>query len=284
MGNAMIFVSGAGGNVGRAVVQQLQKRGVAYCIGVRTVGEQANAVPFDFLKAETYGSAIAGCEAVFLLRPPAIANTKATLNPFIDVARAAGVQQIVFVSVAGAADKPWVPHHAVEQHLMQGPADWTILRPGFFAQNLGNAYRDDIVQDDRIYVPARDGQVAFIDARDIAAVAVEALLHPVDHSGQCYTLTGPEALSFDQVASILTAELGRPIRYKAASLLGYALHLQRQGLPWMQILVQTILHRGLRVGEAETVTDTVPALLGRHARTLATYIHDDRDLWMPPRP
>ncbi|MBE9109384.1 hypothetical protein IQ273_08135 [Nodosilinea sp. LEGE 07298] len=171
MGNATILITGAGGNVGRALVQQLQERGVAYRIGVRTVGGQANAVPFDFLKAETYEPAIAGCKALFLLRPPAIANTKATLNPFIDVA-----------------------------------------------------------------------------------------------------------------PSILTAELGRPICYKAASLLGYALHLQRQGLPWMQILVQTILHRGLRVGEAETVTDTVPALLGRPARTLATYVHDDRDLWMPPRP
>ncbi|HSM83845.1 MAG TPA: hypothetical protein VLS96_19300 [Nodosilinea sp.] len=164
---------------------------------------------------------------------------------------------------------------------MQGPAGWTILRPGFFAQNLGDAYRDDIRRCDRIYVPAGEGRVAFIDARDIAAVAVAALLHPADHSGQSYTLTGPAAITFEQVAALLTAELGRPIGYKAASLLGYARHLRRQGLPWMQILVQTILHRGLRGGEAEAVTDTVPELLGRPALTMAEYVHDHRDLWLP---
>ncbi|PSN16186.1 NAD(P)-dependent oxidoreductase [filamentous cyanobacterium CCT1] len=277
----MIFVTGAGGNVGRSLVEQLQQRGVAHRIGVRTVRGQANAVPFDFLKAETYGPAIADCTALFLLRPPAIANTKQTLNIFIDAARGAGVKQIVFVSVAGAENKPWVPHHAVEQHLMQGSVGWTILRPGFFAQNLGDAYRDDILQSDRIYVPAGAGRVAFIGARDIAAVAIEALLHPADHSGQCYTLTGLEAITFEQVANILTAELGRPIRYEAASLLGYARHLRRQELPWMQILVQTVLHRGLRVGEAEAVTDAVPMLLGRPALSMAQYVHDHRELWLP---
>ncbi len=275
----MIFVTGAGGNVGRALVEDLRQRGMAYRIGVRTGSNQPHAVPFDFLKPETFESAIADCNALFLLRPPAVANTKATLNPFIDVARKAGVEQIVFISVAGAADKPWVPHHAVELHLMAGPPGWTILRPGFFAQNLGDAYRDDIVQDHRIYVPAAQGRVAFIDARDIAAVAVVALLDPLTHAGQSYTLTGPEAVTFDQVATQLTAELGRPIRYEAASLLGYVRHLRRRGLPWMQILVQTILHRGLRRGAAEAVTDTLPTLLGRPACSLAQYIHDHRLLW-----
>lgn len=275
----MIFVTGAGGNVGRAIVDDLRQRGMAYRVGARTGRNQPYTVPFDFLKPETFGSAIADCKALFLLRPPAIANTKATLNPFIDVACKAGVEQIVFISVAGAADKPWVPHHAVEQHLKAGLPGWTILRPGFFAQNLGDACRDDIVQDHRIYVPAAQGRVAFIDARDIAAVSIAAFLDPAAHAGQSYALTGPEALTFDQVATMLSAELGRPIRYEAASLLGYVRHLRRRGLPWMQILVQTILHWGLRGGEAEAVTDTVPMLLGRPARSLAEYIHDHRQLW-----
>ncbi|WOD36919.1 NAD(P)H-binding protein [Nodosilinea sp. E11] len=275
----MMFVTGAGGNVGRAIVADLQQRGMAYRIGARTGRDQPHMVPFDFLKPETFGAAIADCKALFLLRPPAVANTKATLNPFIDVARKAGVEQIVFISVAGAADKPWVPHYAVEQHLKAGPLGWTILRPGFFAQNLGDAYRDDIVHDHRIYVPAAQGRVAFIDARDIAAVAVAAFRDPATHAGQSYTLTGPEAVTFDQVATMLSAELGRPIRVEAASLLSYVRHLKRRGLPWMQILVQTLLHRGLRMGEAEAVTDTVPTLLGRPACSLAEYIHDHRELW-----
>jgi uncharacterized protein YbjT (DUF2867 family) len=145
-----ILVTGASGNVGKEVVRQLQSRHVPFQVGDRK-STTANAsagvksVRFDFLDPSTYESAVAGCDAVFLLRPPAIANTKQTLNVFLDIARSQGISQVVFISVAGAGDNPLVPHHAVEQHLRTGEAGWTILRPGFFAQNIGDAYRQDIV-------------------------------------------------------------------------------------------------------------------------------------------
>ena len=83
-----------------------------------------DAVRFDFLDSRMYGLVVAGCDTVFLLRPPAISNTKRTLNIFLDVARTHAVSQVVFVSVAGAADNPLVPHYAVEQHLrLQGRED-----------------------------------------------------------------------------------------------------------------------------------------------------------------
>ena len=173
----MILITGASGNIGKTVVECLRTHQAAFRIGSRKPNavsqDGAEIVPFNFLDASTFRSAVQGCDAVFLLRPPAISDTRKTLNPFIDVARSQGVQHIVFVSVAGAADNPLVPHHAVEQHL-QGTEGWTILRPGFFAQNLGDAYRDDIVQDDRIFLPAGAGRVAFIDGRDIAEVAVKS--------------------------------------------------------------------------------------------------------------
>ncbi len=279
----MILVTGASGNVGTAVVECLRTRQVSFRIGTRKLNSidaqnGIEAVSFDFLDARTYRSTVQGCTAVFLLRPPAIADTRQTLNRFIDVARSEGVQQIVFVSVAGAADNPLVPHHAVEQHLKQ-KADWTILRPGFFAQNLGDAYRDDIVQDDRIFVPAGSGRVAFIDTRDIAEVAVNALIDPIPHQAQTYTLTGAEALTFDQAASILSEELGRTIVYVPASVAGYGLHLLRRRMPLAQILVQTVLHVGLRFGQAETVDD-IEKVLGRQPRILRNYVHDYRDLWL----
>lgn len=280
----MIFVTGASGNVGAAVVEYLCTRQVPIRIGSRKLNSthsQAGieAVSFDFLDANTYRSAVQGCKAVFLLRPPAISDTRKTLNPFVDVARAEGVQQFVFVSVAGAADNPLVPHHAVEQHLKQ-KADWTILRPGFFAQNLGDAYREDIVQDDRIFVPAGAGRVAFIDVRDIGEVAANALIDPVSHQEQIYTLTGAEAVTFAEVASILTEELGRTIAYDSASIPGYCLHLLRRSMPPAQILVQTVLHVGLRFEQAEAVDDTLGTLLGRRPRTIRDYIHDYQDLWL----
>jgi uncharacterized protein YbjT (DUF2867 family) len=283
-----ILVTGGSGNVGKEVVRQLQSRQVPFQIGERklaiaTISEGVKTVRFDFLDPSTYGSAVAGCDAVFLLRPPAIANTKQTLNVFLDIARSQGVSQVVFISVAGAGDNPLVPHHAVEQHLRAGPVGWTILRPGFFAQNIGDAYRQDIVNDNRIFLPAGSGRVAFIDVRDLAEVAVNALTNPAQYCGQTYTLTGSEAVSFVEVARILSEELSgsqqRTIQYQPASILGYLWHLSRQGLPPAQILVQTILHVGLRFGQAETVTTVLADLLGHQPRTVRDYIRANLALW-----
>lgn len=281
----MIFVTGASGNVGGAVVSQLQARQQPFRMGSRRAKSPqtragADIVPFDFLDQATFRPALQGCQTVFLLRPPAIANTRQTLNPFLDIAWEEGVEHVVFISVAGAADNPLVPHHAVEQHLRQGPPGWTILRPGFFAQNLGDAYRQEIMQRDRVFVPAGTGRVAFIDARDIATVAVNVLTGPQSHRQQTYTLTGPEALTFTEVVQALSAELGRTISYRAASIGGYGLHLLRQDLPLAQVLVQTVLHVGLRFGQAEAVDSTLPRLLGQAPHYLRDYIHDHRELWL----
>ncbi len=102
---------------------------------------------------------------------------------------------------------------------------------------------------------------------------------PRPHRGQGYTLTGPRAVDFDEVAALLTTALGRTIRYEPASVLGYARHLRRQGLPLAQVAVQTVLHTGLRRGDAETVDPTLPRLLGRPARTIEDYVRDHVATW-----
>ena len=241
-------------------------------------GRRANARRLDFWDADSFPAVLEGVSSVFLIRPPAISRVKPTLNAFIDAAAESGVEHIVFSSVAGADTNRVVPHHRVEQHLLGSEVQWTMLRPGFFAQNIGGPYRRDIVEDNRIYLPAGDGLVAFIDARDIGAVAALALTDPV-HLGGEYHLTGPEAVTMNEVAGLLTDVLGRAIRYEPASILGYRRHVRRQGLPRMPALVQTLLHVGLRRGDAEPVTEDVTSLLGRPPRSLREYIEDNRDLW-----
>lgn len=291
---SMILVTTAAGNVGTEVVRALVARGAEVRAADRSpprlrklFGDSVETASLDFRDPSTFDAALAGCEAVFLLRPPPISNVKTTLNRLIDAARAASVRSIVFLSVAGAEKNPLVPHHAIEQKLMERDADWTILRPGFFAQNFETAYLRDIVEDSRLFVPAGDGLVTFVDVRDLALVAADALVDPASHRGRAYTLTGPEALSFADAARLLTETCGRTIRYEPASLLGYARHLLEREVPRAQILVQVILHAGLRYGQAATVDPTLAALVGA-PRGLAEYFRDRATVFQaasvtPPR-
>ncbi len=275
-----VLVTGAQGNVGSEVLRACVAAGLQVRAGVRHETTTTAQVRFDFFDRSTWKPALADCESMFLLRPPPIADMDATLNPFIDEAYAAGVKHVVFLSVSGAERMAWVPHRKVERHLEATANGWTILRPGFFAQNLQDAYRRDIVEDGRLYVPAGSGQVAFVDARDIGEVAATVLGDPSSFLRRALTLTGPEAITFEQVAEVLTAALGTSIRYESASLSGYAWHLRaRRGMAWAQVAVQTYLHWGLRRGDASVVEPTVERLLQRPAGTLSAYVARSISLW-----
>ncbi len=281
-----ILVTGATGNVGREVVRALRARGVAVRAAVSSVasaeklwGGEVEAVRFDFRQPATWADAVEGCTGVFLLRPPPIADVEKTLNPFVDFAREKKAVHVVFLSVAGAGENKIIPHHKVEVHLKASEAPYTLLRPGFFAQNLQDAYLRDIREEDRLYVPAGKGRAAFVDLYDVAEVAAEAFVAPEKHTNKAYTLTGPEAIGFDDVAGILCDVLGRSIRYQPAWVVGYLRHLRRRGLPWGQCIVQTILHVGLRFGQAERVDPTMEALLGRRGRTMRMYVEANQELW-----
>ncbi len=282
-----VLVTGATGNVGRHVVRELERLGVPFAAAgadearLRSeLGAGVETRRLDLADPRTYRDAVRGFRSLFLLRPPAIARVRETLNVLVDVALAAGVEQVTFLSVEGADRQRWVPHHAVEAHLARTGVAATILRPGFFAQNLGGAYRADVRDRGELYVPAGRGRVAFVNVRDVAELAARSFVEP-SLRRRAWTLTGPEAISFDEVAATLAAALGRPIRYRPASVAGYVRHLRRERMPWMQVAVQAVLHVGLRRGNASRVDPALGELLGRPPRTVARYVADHVGLWLP---
>lgn len=284
-----ILVTGATGRVGGAALHHLRARGAGAVAAVRrpeSAGPIGPRVAFDFRRRDTWDAALEGVGAILLVRPPAVADVGPTLNAFVDraVERCGQLEQVVLLSVTRAADIRWLPHARAERHLRRTGLACTLLRAGFFAQNLVEAYRDDIRHDGRLYVPAGRGRVAWVDTRDLGEAAARALLDP-GPGVRAWTLTGGEARSFDEVASLLTRALGRPVHYDEASIPGHLRHLRRRhGLPWTAALVQTLLHAGLRSGAEARVDPTLERVLGRPPRTVADTIRDHLEAWMHPTP
>lgn len=284
---ATVLVTGATGTVGRHVAAGLVERGVtvrgaARDPSVADLPDGVRPVRFAFGEAETYDEAFENVDALFLMRPPQIANVRRAILPAVRRARAAGVRHVAFLSLQGADRNPVVPHRTIEDDLKRhGPA-WTMLRPGFFFQNLIAPHGPDVVEHDQIYLPAGRGRTAFVDARDVADAAVRVLTEP-GHEGKGYELTAGEPLRYDEIAEALSASLGREIRYVDATPWGFWSRMRSRGHPHAQIAVMSALYTTCRLGWAGHVSDELATLLGRPPRTIETFASDHRDVWMPGR-
>jgi uncharacterized protein YbjT (DUF2867 family) len=279
-----ILITGATGNVGSVLVQLLHDAGHAVRAAVVSEAEAdylpegVDWVKFDFTDLSTYATAFVGVEKMFLMRPPHISQVERDMKPAIDYAAAAGVQQIVFLSLLGVEKNSFVPHAKVEALLEASSVPYTLLRCGFFMQNLSTTHRQDIIENNDIFIPAGTGKTAFIDVRDIAAVAAKVLIEP-GHAEQAYSLTGSEALNYCEVAAMMSEALGRPICYSKPSFLRFAWRLWRRGFPLSYVTVVTAIYLTTRLGLAETVTHETAVLLGRPPLTMQQFISDYAPVW-----
>ncbi|PRZ08856.1 uncharacterized protein YbjT (DUF2867 family) [Isoptericola sp. CG 20/1183] len=280
----MFLVTGASGNVGAVVARELQAAGADVRRAVRSPRDgAADEVAFDFTDASTWGPAFDGVRAMFLVRPPAIGNVRRDLLPAVAAARDAGVEHVVFLSLQGAERNKVVPHATVESWLRGSGLAWTFVRASFFHQNLSTTHASDVRDRDEIVVPAGDGATAFVDAEDVGAVAARALLEPAAHRDRAWTVTGPRALTYQQIAQILTDELGRKVHYRRPGMLRYVRHARRElGMPWGMVAVTTAIYTTARLGLADALTTDVQRLLGREPLDFAAFAHRERAAWIPP--
>ncbi|HWI64713.1 MAG TPA: SDR family oxidoreductase [Symbiobacteriaceae bacterium] len=280
-----ILVTGAPGNVSTEIVRLLREQGETVRAAVYNVakarqvlGEGIEYAAFDFERPETYAAALQGVKRFYLMRPPQITDTRRLINPVIDAAKAAGVEQIVFLSLMGADKNKFVPHAKVEEHLLTAGVPYTLLRPTYFMQNLTSVYGNWIRQHGELPIPTGQGKTSWIDARDIAAVAARVLTSD-GHGNKAYTLTGSEALSFGTVAQIMSEELGRPIRWQNPGYLEYRRKMKGAGLQAGLINITTIMYLIIRFGMSETLTSTTQDLLGRPPLTMRQFVRDHAGVW-----
>src|SRR5256886_1453486 len=278
-----VLVTGATGTIGRDVTKQLARKGAAVRAGVR---DQAKArkqfgvdialATFDFEDAASFPSALIGVEKVFLL-PPLMPNQVEVTNAFVDAAKRASVRHIVKLSAIGADTSPpytfgkW--HAANEQHIRESRLAFTFLRPNSFMQNFITYFQP---RDGTIYLPWGNGKASFVDARDIAAVAAEALTSD-GHEGKIYTLTGPAALGIAEVASILSQTAGREINYVDVPESAACAGMLQAGLPRWQVDALMELHAANKQNRWSTVTSDIEKVTAKPATSFAQFARDHAD-------
>lgn len=171
-------------------------------------------MPFDWDDPTTHPAALAGVDRLYLVTPVLRISYADQVAAFLDLAVAAGVRHVTCLSTyGGQLAPPDVDIRAVEDDLAaRDTLTHTILRPAWVMQNFGDAHLP--VVDGVITVPTGGRREAFVDAGDIAAVAVETLLDPEAHAGASYAPTGPQALTVAEVADTITAVTGRPVRHQ----------------------------------------------------------------------
>jgi uncharacterized protein YbjT (DUF2867 family) len=233
--SSAILITGATGLLGSEVVKQLSsvtpavkiKAAVHSVENLNRVKENDAAtkvepVLFDYEKPETLREALGSVDKLFLLTPETSKASELASNA-VSEAKKAGIRHIVKQSVQAADNTAAAAivstirlHHQAEKIIEESGIPYTFLRPGEFMQNFIRWYSETIKEQGAFYLPAGDTKVGFVDVRDIAAVAVKALTEDDEngkHKNKAYTITGPEELSYYQVAEILSNATGRKIDY-----------------------------------------------------------------------
>lgn len=272
------LVTGATGKTGRTVVELLVERGEAVRAASRhpVTGAAAEGVRFDWSDRATWPGALAGVDRAYLVATAPAAQVGA----FVEQARAAGVERVVLLSALGVDRAPdGTPMKELERAVTGTAASWTVLRPNWFHQNFGESYLlPPVLERDELPAPTGDAAVSFIDARDIGAVAVAALLDD-GHDGRGYPLTGPAALTFGEVAEAIAAVAGRPVRH--VDVTPEQMHgvITGAGVPAEAASMLVGLYELIRTGMLAPVTDDVARITGRPAIPLEQYLADNAAVW-----
>ncbi len=284
-----ILITGATGNVGIEVMKSLQNTNHQFDIyaGVRNFKEdsiklsnyQVKFSLFDFTDFRTYHTALEGCDVVFLLRPPQISAVEKYFKPIIDICKDSGVKHIVFLSVQGVEKSKLIPHYKIEKLILESGIPYTFLRPAYFMQNFTTTLRNDLVNKNRIYLPAGKAKFTLIDVRDIGLVAAEILTKTSQHINKSYALTSKEKLTFSEMAKILSDVLGIDIQYKSPNLFSFFLSKRKEKMPSMLIFVMMMLHYFPRFQKEPEITDWVAKIIQQQPIDFEQFVKDNKKIF-----
>jgi len=273
-----VLVTGATGTIGSAVLREPTARPVRLRALTRDhhraagLPQSVDRVVGEPTDPAVLRRAVAGVDTVFL----ACGNNAGQVAfelAVIDAAAAAGVRRIVKLSAQGARPGSpvafWDWHARIEEHLAASGIPAVVLRPSFLMSNLFAA-AEHIRSLNALIAPAGNAMITMVDPADVAAAAAAALTEP-GHVGHTFTLTGPAALDYQQVAAVLSAVLGRPINYVCVPGEAARSAMVDAGLPPFVAEQIAEVFAAQRAGAQQVTTSAVRMLTGRDARPLRSF-------------
>jgi len=267
-----ILVLGSTGKTGRRVVERLTARGIPTRMGVRS-GEP----PFDWDDPDTWAPVLQGVGSVYVQHYlDALPGAAEILGSFAELAVGHGIPRLVHLSGRGEPEA-----ELAAQAVRDTGAEVTTLRSTWFSQNFSESYFLDGLLAGELALPAGKTPEPFVDAEDIADVAVAALTED-GHVGESYELTGPRLLTFTDAVGEIAQATGREIRYVPVSIEDFAAGLDEQ-VPGEWIVLLVYLFQEVLDGRNAHLADGVQRALGREPRDFADYARDTAatGVWNP---
>ncbi|TJZ93650.1 NmrA family NAD(P)-binding protein [Actinacidiphila oryziradicis] len=269
------LVLGGTGRTGSLLAAILTQAGIA----TRTSSRHGADVRFDWDDPATHAGTLAGVDRLYLVTPVLRVAYADQVAAFLDLAETAGVRHVTFLSTYNADQAPQgIDIAAVEADLAaRQTITHAVLRPAWVMQNFTDDHLPVI--DGAITAPSGGGTEAFVDAADIASVAARTLLDPGAHAGAQYTLTGPQALTFGEVASTIASVSGRPVAYHDIDPEAWISGALAAGVPADYAAMLRWLTGAIITGHGSVPTGDIERVTGRPATTFRAFAQRNARAW-----
>ena len=260
-----VLVLGGTGKTGRRIVSRLKRRGIETRIGSRSASPA-----FDWQDPDGWDATLKGAHSVYISYTPdlAVPAAKEAILELVHRAKAHGVKHLVLLSGRGEPDA-----QASERIVQESGIDWTIVRASWFNQNFSEGEFLQLVLSGNITLPVGHVREPFIDADDIADVAVAALTE-TGHAGEVYEVTGPRLMTFEDVARDIANASGRPVKFVRIPSEDFLQGLRQAGAPDDQIWLLDYLFTNVLDGRNAHLTDGVQRALGRPPKDFSEFARE----------